>query len=142
VLHMSIEELGESVILRCTGRIVSGHESALLCSAVGQYGRNVILDLTNVETIDAAGVGALISLQAAGIYLQLLDPNKALREVLRVTRLDRVFEIRNSPPPRIDGKDPLLDQSAGQYDPDFGKDRFPVQCPSGPRRRNVESQLR
>jgi anti-anti-sigma factor len=115
VLHMSIEELGETVILRCIGRIVSGHETALLCSAVRLYGRTVILDLSNVETIDAAGVGALISLQAAGIYLQLLDPNKAIREVLRVTRLDSVFEIRNSPPPRIDGRDPWLDQSAGPF---------------------------
>jgi anti-anti-sigma factor len=117
VLHLSIEELGEAVILRCIGRIVSGDETALLCSALGQYGRNMILDLTNVETIDAAGVGALISLQAAGIYLQLLDPNKAIREVLRVTKLDSVFEIRNSPPPGIDGKDPWLDQSAGPFLP-------------------------
>jgi anti-anti-sigma factor len=115
VLHLSIEELGEAVILRCIGRIVSGDETALLCSAVGQYGRNMILDLTNVETIDAAGVGALISLQAAGIYLQLLDPNKAIREVLRVTKLDSVFEVRNSPRPGIDGKNPWVDQSAGSF---------------------------
>jgi len=97
VLHVTIEEKDETVILHCIGRIVRGHETALLCAAAGRYGRNVILDLTEVDAIDAAGAGALISLQAAGIYLQLRNPNKAIVEVLRVTRLDSVFEICSPP---------------------------------------------
>ena len=35
----------------------------------------------------------MISLQAAGIYLKLMDPNEHVREVLRVTGLESVFEI-------------------------------------------------
>jgi len=97
VLNVIIEELGETVILHCTGKIVRGHETALLCAARGQYGRNIVLDLTEVDAIDAAGVGALISLQAAGIYFKLMNPNKAIREVLRVTRLDSIVEICGSP---------------------------------------------
>ena len=97
MLNVIIEELGETVILHCIGRLVRGHETALLCAAGGRYGRNIILDLTEVDAIDAAGVGALISLQAAGIYLQLRNPNKAIREVLRVTRVDSIVEIWGSP---------------------------------------------
>jgi anti-anti-sigma factor len=97
VLHVALEEKDETVILHCIGRIVRGHETALLCAAVGRYGRSIILDLTEVDAIDAAGVGALISLQAAGIYLRLRNPNKAIGEVLRVTRLDSIVEICGSP---------------------------------------------
>ena len=94
MLHVTIEEFGETAILRCAGRIVRGDDAALLCAALGQEARDIILDLSRVEAIDAAGVGALISLQAAGIYLQLMNPGNAVREILRVTKLESIFEIR------------------------------------------------
>ncbi len=97
MLNIIIEESGETVLLRCTGRIVRGDETALLCAAVGKYGRKIILDLSQVDAIDAAGVGALITLQAAGIYPRLMNPNKAIREVLQVTHLDSIFELYSDP---------------------------------------------
>ncbi|MFZ3342287.1 MAG: STAS domain-containing protein [Terriglobales bacterium] len=96
MLRVTSEELGNSIVLRCAGRIVRGEETSLLCAAVRHRGRKIVLDLTEVDTIDAAGVGALISLQAAGIYLQLMNPAKAVREVLQVTGTDSVFEISSS----------------------------------------------
>jgi len=56
----------------------------------------VTLDLTGVDAIDAAGIGSLVSLQASGIYLTLLNPTEQVREVLRVTQLESIFEIRDS----------------------------------------------
>lgn len=96
MLTVTVENLGEIVILRCVGRIVRGHETALLCSAVQQEGRNIILDLTQVDAIDAAGIGALVLLQAAGIYLKLMNPTEQVREILKITHLDSVFEIVES----------------------------------------------
>jgi anti-anti-sigma factor len=96
MLRVTIEELGETVILHCAGRIVRGYEAAILCAAGKRRERKTVLDLSQVDAIDAAGVGALISLQAAGIYLQLLNPTKAVREILRVTGLDSIFEICSS----------------------------------------------
>jgi anti-anti-sigma factor len=93
MLNITIEENGKTALLHCAGRIVRGDETALLCAALGQHGRNIALDLREVETIDAAGIGALVSLQAAGIYLRLMNPSKAIREVLRLTRLESLFEI-------------------------------------------------
>ena len=46
--------------------------------------------------VDAAGIGLLVSLQAAGIYLKLMNPTKQVREILRVTNLESVFEISES----------------------------------------------
>ncbi len=74
-----------------------GAETALLCAAAQQHGRNIILDLRGVDAIDAAGIGLLISLQAAGIYLRLMNATKRVREILRVTNLDSIFEICEAP---------------------------------------------
>jgi anti-anti-sigma factor len=83
----------DKVVLHCQGRIVRGDETAILCAAVHQQGRDVTLDLTGVDAIDAAGIGSLVALQAAGIYLKLQNPSAPLRELLRVTQLDSIFEI-------------------------------------------------
>ena len=83
----------DKVVLHCQGRIVRGDETAILCAAVRQEARDVTLDLTGVDAIDAAGIGSLVALQAAGIYLKLQNPSAPLRELLRVTQLDSIFEI-------------------------------------------------
>jgi anti-anti-sigma factor len=84
------------VTVRCQGRLVRGQETALLCVAIQQHGRDIILDLSGVTAIDPAGIGALLSLQAAGTYLRLVGPSLAVRQVLRLTSLDSLFEISAS----------------------------------------------
>ena len=96
MLTINVESISGVVVLRCWGRIVCGHETALLCSAMQQESRNVVVDLTEVDAIDAAGVGALLSLQAAGVYLKLLNPSRQVREILKVSRLNSIFEICES----------------------------------------------
>ena len=96
MLTINVESNSEVVVLRCSGRIVCGHETALLCSAMQQESRNVVVDLTEVDAIDAPGVGALLSLQAAGVYLKLRNPSRQVREILKVARLNSIFEICES----------------------------------------------
>jgi anti-anti-sigma factor len=98
VLDIKTEVSGKTVILRCVGRIVRGFETALLCAASRHYGRTIVLDLGKTDAIDAAGIGALISLQAAGVYLQLMNMPRMIGEVLRVAGLDSVFEIWGTMP--------------------------------------------
>ncbi|MGA8539378.1 MAG: STAS domain-containing protein [Terriglobales bacterium] len=93
MLTVAVKDSDGGVVLHCRGRIVAGDETAILCAAVRQERRSVWLDLAGVDAIDAAGIGSLVSLQAAGIYLTLLNPTPQVREVLRVTELDSVFEI-------------------------------------------------
>jgi anti-anti-sigma factor len=99
MLKLKVEENEQGVVLHCNGALVRGEETNLLCTAVGHYGKTVVLDLTDVNTIDARGIGALIALQTAGVYLTLENPTKTVREVLHVTGMDSVFEIRKSPVP-------------------------------------------
>jgi len=98
MLTVTVEPMGDVVTLRCVGRIVRGQETALLCAAVQQHAPNLALDLAGVDAIDAAGIGVLVSLQAAGIYLKLVNPTRQVLEVLRVTKLETVFEVCESQP--------------------------------------------
>jgi anti-anti-sigma factor len=87
----------QSVTLHCQGRIVRGHETRLLCAVLRTKAREITLDMRDVSEIDAAGIGALVSLQASGIYLKLVNPRPTLRDVLRLTKLDSVFEVVDEP---------------------------------------------
>lgn len=101
MLTVTVEKLDETVVLRCAGRIVRGDETTLLCAASRQHGRSVLLDLEKVEAIDAAGIGALVALQAAGIYVQLRNPNERVREILGITQVDSILEIASPPQSQI-----------------------------------------
>jgi anti-anti-sigma factor len=115
VLTVIIDNLSESVVLRCHGRIVRGEESTLLCAAVKHHGRDVVLDLGGVSAIDAAGIGALVSLQAAGVYLKLVNPTEPVREVLRLTGLEKVFEISEGQVAELLGEAESLSPDAEFY---------------------------
>jgi anti-anti-sigma regulatory factor len=93
MLTISIEDFGKNVTLHCAGRLVRGEEAAILCAALRHRERDITVDLARVDAIDAAGLGALVSLQAAGVYLRLSNPIGVVRETLRVAHLDSVFEI-------------------------------------------------
>ena len=96
MLNVMVEDLNDIVVLHCSGGIVRGEETALLCAASQRHGQTVVVDFGGVDRIDAAGIGLLVSLQAAGIYLRLMNPNRNVREMLRVTHLDSIFEICES----------------------------------------------
>ena len=59
--------------------------------------RIVVLDLSQVEFMDAGGLNALVSLhhwtRNHGIQLKLTHPSRLVHEMLTRTRLNRVFEI-------------------------------------------------
>ena len=99
MLNVTVQDLADVVLLRCVGKIVGGDETAILCAAVGHHRRNITLDLSRVDAIDETGIGLLISLQAAGIYLKLLNPTPRVRETLTIKKLDSVFEICEPPSP-------------------------------------------
>src|SRR4029453_8624664 len=55
------------------------------------------LDLQSVNIIDAHGLGVLLELRerslARGMCFELMNVSKPLREILRITRLNTVFQI-------------------------------------------------
>ena len=90
---------GEVAVVHCSGRLVRGAEVCTLRNAVvsQKTTRIVVLDLSQVEFMDAGGLNALVSLhhwtRNHGIQLKLVNPSRLVREMLTRTRLNRVFDI-------------------------------------------------
>jgi len=99
MLTIDVERTGDVAVVRCGGRIVRGQEVRMLRSAVvlEKSSRIVVLDLSEVHSLDAGGLTTLLSLHqwacTQGVQLKLVNPSHFVREVLVRTRLDHVFDI-------------------------------------------------
>lgn len=87
------------IVIRCSGRIVSGEEAKFLQSEVNKLTtdetKNVVLQLADVNYVDSAGLGALIRLRgilrAARGDLRLCQLSSFVTQVLKATNLLSVF---------------------------------------------------
>ncbi len=99
MLNATAQKLGDSTVLRCQGRIVIGDAYAILRNAVLRqtHTRTLILDLAQVDRIDAAGLGVLLGLRewacSHAIRFQLMNVMNQVEHVLELTKLDRVLEF-------------------------------------------------
>lgn len=89
----TLKSIDGTTIVGCHGQIAHNAETSLLCLAVGLGDRAVILDLTHTTAIDRSGFGALISLQAAGIFLTLRNPTEHVLRELRLRQMQSLFQI-------------------------------------------------
>jgi anti-sigma B factor antagonist len=66
-------------------------------SSLAKGQRNIELDLSQATFIDSCGLGALIALHktacAKNGALRLVSPQPAVRQILELTRMHRIFEI-------------------------------------------------
>lgn len=99
MLNATAQKLGDSTVLRCQGRIVLGDAYAILRNAVLRqtHTRTLILDLAQVDRIDAGGLGVLLGLRewaySHAIRFQLMNVINQVEHVLELTKLDRVLEF-------------------------------------------------
>ncbi len=99
MLNATAQKLGDSTVLRCQGRIVIGNAYPILRNAVLRQTqvRTLILDLAQVDRIDAGGLGVLLGLRewaySHAIRFQLMNVMNRVERVLELTKLDRVFEF-------------------------------------------------
>ena len=61
MITVTTHRTADTVILRCHGRLVRGEESSLLCAAVQEHGKDVVVDLEGVTAIDATIVRSTIA---------------------------------------------------------------------------------
>jgi anti-sigma B factor antagonist len=102
-LGIETREVAHVTILDLRGRIVLGDEIDDLRSAVrnliGEGKKKIILNLANVDYIDSSGVGELVgsftAVRNAGGELKLLNLTQKVKDVLYVTKLYTVFDIKD-----------------------------------------------
>jgi len=99
MLTVDKERTKDIAVVRCSGRLVRGESVSELRHAVAAQkdARVIVLDLTDLEFVDAGGLGTLASLhywsRSHGIQLKLVNPSPFVRDLLERTGLDRVLEI-------------------------------------------------
>ncbi|MGA7632729.1 MAG: STAS domain-containing protein [Terriglobales bacterium] len=98
-LEFQVERLQDVAVVNCSGRMVRGAALDQLRRSVEQLERVrvLVLDVSNVDHLDAGGLGTLLLLRrwAArnGGSMKLVNPPVFFRRLLEATHLNSVFEI-------------------------------------------------
>jgi anti-sigma B factor antagonist len=102
-MTITTREVSHVTIVDIHGRITLGDETGQLRDTVRQLitqgKKKIVLNLANVDYIDSSGVGELVSsfttVRNAGGELKLLALTKKVQDVLYVTKLYTVFDIKD-----------------------------------------------
>lgn len=86
---------------RRSARHITAKVAAALAKSAPTSMTDVVMDLSDVAWISSAGLNELIQLQAhsraSGINFRLRSTTETVREVFRITRLERIFEFDLEP---------------------------------------------
>lgn len=98
MLKVHAKRLNAVEVLSLEGQIVNGQTEVLRNVGLLADGTSeLILDLSNVTSVDAHGLGVLLQLReqtlAKGIHLELRNMNQPLYRIFEITRLNTVFDI-------------------------------------------------
>ncbi len=102
-LKIDTREVAHVTILDIHGRIVLGDETRALRTAVRELiaegKKKIILNLVGVDYLDSSGVGELVgsftTVRNAGGELKLLNLTQKVHDILHVTKLYTVFDIKD-----------------------------------------------
>ena len=95
---------GEVAVLHLQGKIMGGPDATTLHEKLHELiesgTRSVVIDLEEVDWMNSSGLGILIgglsAIRKSGGDLRLASVTEKIEEVLRITKLDRVFDVYGS----------------------------------------------
>jgi anti-sigma B factor antagonist len=102
-LKIGIRNVDNVAVVDASGRITLGQETELLRDTIqrlfGEGQKQILLNLGDVNFIDSAGIGELVSAFTSarnrGGELKLLKLTRKVRDVVQITKLYTVFDIRD-----------------------------------------------
>ena len=102
-IKISTRQVEDVTVVDVSGRITLGEETSTLREAVrgliGQGKKKIVLNLAEVSYIDSSGVGELVACYTAarnqGGELKLLNLTKKVHDLLQVTKLYTIFDIKD-----------------------------------------------
>jgi len=103
VLQGTCREIGGIVIVDFSGKITLGEGSSTLRHTIRDLidrgHRKIVLNLFDVDYIDSSGIGELVSgyttVRNAEGDMKLLHLTKRVHDLLQITRLFTVFDVRS-----------------------------------------------
>lgn len=98
---VTVRQTVGAVVADFSGKIALDDGSQLLRETVRAFlaggHLRILLRLENVDLVDSAGLGELVRVQVAvrnrGGQLRLVSPSPTVRHLLRLTKLDQVFQV-------------------------------------------------
>ncbi len=102
-MKVSTRQVDGVTILDLSGRITLGEGSVQLRDAtrdlLSKGSKNILLNLGDVNYIDSSGIGELVSafttIRNQGGELKLLNLTKKVHDLLQITKLYTVFDIKD-----------------------------------------------
>ena len=101
-VKLNTRQVGNVSVIDVAGRITLGEGSAALRETlrdmVAKNQHKILLNLADVTYIDSSGIGELVSafttVTNTGGQLKLLNLNKRVKDLLQITKLYTVFEVK------------------------------------------------
>ena len=102
-LNISERQAGDVTILDMSGKITIGEGSIALRSAIRRLleesKKKILLNLGDVNYIDSSGIGELVraftTVRKGGGDLKLLNLTKKVHDLLQITKLYTVFDVKD-----------------------------------------------
>lgn len=103
-MNYTIVEQDDVVVLSLSGKIMGGPEASEINGKINQLiddGKlKILIDLKEVEWMNSSGLGILIDavtvLKNNNGALRLVNVSDRIKNLLKITKLDTVFDIRDS----------------------------------------------
>ena len=100
-MKLSTKETDGVIVVRLEGSVLGGPDATALNDAlhklVEKGRKNVVLDVSGVETMNSSGLGMLIAamttMRNAGGTLKIAAASKKIESLLVITKLTSVFEL-------------------------------------------------
>jgi anti-sigma B factor antagonist len=102
-MKASTRNVDQITVVDLSGRITLGEGSVVLRDTVrnlvGQGNKKILLNLGDVNYIDSSGIGELVSaftsVRNQGGELKLLNLTKKVHDLLQITKLYTVFDVKD-----------------------------------------------
>ncbi|MCJ7813037.1 STAS domain-containing protein [bacterium] len=109
-MKFNIKEKKSVVVITLVGDMVGGPDATLLSDKlrdlIGEGKNHILLDMQHVDYMNSSGLGILIAgvttVRNSGGELKLFHLVKKLQNLLKITKLHRVFEIFENEDEAID----------------------------------------
>ena len=99
--HVSVRQIPGAAIATFSGKLALDDGCLLLRETIrafldaGQF--RILLNLERLDFLDSAGLGELVrshvAVRSRGGHLSLVNPSRNVRQLLHITKVDRVFDI-------------------------------------------------
>ena len=110
-VKLTTRQVGDVTVIDVAGRITLGEGSSALREAmkdlVTKGQKKILLNLGDVSYIDSSGIGELVSgfttVTNSGGNLKLLNLNKRVKDLLQITKLYTVFDVKEDEAAAVKG---------------------------------------